>query len=198
MPRPRTIIMINLILLFTFSFTLRGLGYVSDREYSRDLFGGWADYDHDNMNTRHEMLLAYTISPFTILNPEGTMVILGMWSCPYTGNIFTDPKDVDVDHIVPLKWAWSAGAKHWSNQQREEFANDPQNLLVVSSIANRSKGALGPSCWIPSRLGYVREYIARFVYVCEKYKLPYPKEKFEYIIDYVKDKEKGISLQRIT
>jgi len=46
--------------------------------------------------------------------------------------------DVEIDHVVPLEWAWERGAWRWSGQKRETFANDPVNLLAVEDELNSS------------------------------------------------------------
>ena len=49
----------------------------------------------------------------------------GEWDGPYTGEQFTDPSDLDVDHMVPLANAhrsggWACGA----NRRKRQYAND--------------------------------------------------------------------------
>ncbi|WP_236079024.1 HNH endonuclease family protein [Marinobacter nauticus] len=46
--------------------------------------------------------------------------------------------EVDIDHVVPLNWAWGHGASSWPRQKREKFANDPVNLIPVEASLNRS------------------------------------------------------------
>jgi hypothetical protein len=57
---------------------------------------------------------------------------------------------VDVDHVVPLKWAHDHGGGEWSREKKKRFANDPLNLLVVHDRINRIKGAKGIDKWMPS------------------------------------------------
>ncbi|ELU44366.1 hypothetical protein AG1IA_01604 [Rhizoctonia solani AG-1 IA] len=57
----------------------------------------------------------------------------------YDGRSFTSATSLDIDHIVPLKEGWQAGAYNWTAKRREEFANDlirPQLVAVsVSSLS---------------------------------------------------------------
>ena len=58
----------------------------------------------------------------------------GKWKDPYTGRIFTDPSQLDIDHVIPLKEAWESGAKTWSRKKKREFANaldNPDHLIAV-------------------------------------------------------------------
>ena len=95
----------------------------------------------------------------------------GEWYGPYGGDTFTHYRQLDVDHVVALSYAWNAGAWMWTRDERREFANDPQNLIPVSSRLNRQKGARGPTEWLPPREEYQCEYTLRFVYVMLKYEL---------------------------
>ena len=108
-------------------------------------------------------------------DPRRCRVLTGRWVSPFTGEIIQNAGDIDIDHVVPLKWAWDRGAAHWSQSQREAFANDAVNLLPVEASLNRSKGAQGPDSWLPpaNQCGYV----ARFVRVVRLYDLtPLPVE----------------------
>ena len=74
---------------------------------------------------------------------------------------------MDIDHVVPLHWAWTHGADVWTRERREAFANDPANLLPVESALNRQKGDKGPKDWLPPA-GQCA-YIARFQRVVRTY-----------------------------
>ncbi|MGM0953782.1 MAG: HNH endonuclease family protein [Pseudomonadota bacterium] len=54
-----------------------------------------------------------------------------------------DASKIDIDHVVPLKWAWQHGANKWTKEKRERFANDPRNLWSVELSLNSQKGAKG-------------------------------------------------------
>jgi len=97
----------------------------------------------------------------------------GTWYSLYDGKSFTNPQDLDIDHMVPLANAWRTGAKDWTDAKRSQFANDlthPQ-LLAVSASANRSKGDQDPSEWKPPRQAYWCVYAQRWVAVKDSWKL---------------------------
>ncbi|WP_449284419.1 HNH endonuclease family protein [Marinobacter sp. PE14] len=96
-------------------------------------------------------------------------VISGRWVSPYTGNVIQDASQIDVDHIVPLKFAWEHGADSWSQQKREQFSNNPVNLWSVEAGLNRSKGAQSPTEWLPPS-GQC-QYISRFLRIIKLYNL---------------------------
>ncbi|MCY4254750.1 MAG: HNH endonuclease family protein [Gammaproteobacteria bacterium] len=141
--------------------------------YDRSAFGGWSDDDNDCRNTRHERLLAHSLGAAK-LSENGCMVVAGRWNDPYTGGVFTVAQDLDLDHVVPLRWAWERGASAWNGDRRERFLNDPANLLPVSIKANISKGALGPLDWMPPNEDFACEYVLRFSRVIDRYGLELP------------------------
>jgi hypothetical protein len=106
-----------------------------------------------------------------LLSDDGCRVTRGRWLDPYTNQIFLDPGDLDVDHLVPLAWAHARGGHSWSSERRRAFANDPRNLFAVEASVNRSKGADGPTDWLPPNEAFQCEYITRFVRVVLTYEL---------------------------
>lgn len=138
--------------------------------YSRDQFGrGWADTDGDCQNSRHEALIAQSTGQVRFKTGRECRVVAGRWISPFTGAVIHDPSQIDIDHVVPLKWAWDHGANRWSRAQRERFANDPANLLSVEASLNRQKGAKGPDQWLPP--ANQCQYVLRFTRVMKTYKL---------------------------
>lgn len=117
--------------------------------YQREDWPHWIDEDGDCQNTRQELLILSSQSPVTFTSERGCTVASGLWLDPYTGNTYTQASDVDIDHVVPLAYAHAAGGSAWSREQRQRFANDPRNLLVVDDAENQRKGAAGPSEFMP-------------------------------------------------
>ncbi|MBB3662214.1 MULTISPECIES: HNH endonuclease family protein [Prauserella salsuginis group] len=87
--------------------------------------------------------------------------ISGEWTSIYDGETVTDPSELDIDHWVPLAEVARSGARDWSEQQREEYANDPDVLVPVTASSNRSKGDQDPATWLPDedRCGYVTKWV---------------------------------------
>jgi len=146
-------------------------------------FGGWIDIDKDCQNTRHEVLIAESQVPVT-LTEDGCQVDSGYWVCPYTGKVFTDPRKMDIDHMVPLKEAWVSGASEWSKEQRVAFANDldyPDHLVATEASANRKKSAKDPGLWLPeqNKSWYVEEWLR----VKENYNLNLDPREVRAILD---------------
>lgn len=136
--------------------------------YNREDWKHWSDWDDDCMNTRHEILKVQADGPIT-LSDDGCKVISGVWDDPFSGETLTLASDLDVDHIVPLKWANGHGGSRWSVEKKEQFANDPINLLAVDDGLNQAKGARGPDEWIPPNEFYWCEYMSAWRRVLAKY-----------------------------
>ena len=140
----------------------------SSIKYSRSQFGhGWADVDHDCQNTRQEILVSLSTAPVRFANDKECRVTFGRWISMYSGEVIFDASKVDIDHIVPLKWAWDHGANNWSRNKREKFANDPINLVAVEASLNRQKGAKDPDKWLPPV--NQAQYRARFTRIWKLY-----------------------------
>lgn len=143
--------------------------------YSRSKFGhGWSDEDGDCQSARHEALIAQSTTPVRFKSDDECQVEFGRWISPFSGEVIQDATTMDIDHVVPLKWAWDHGADKWSKEKRIKFANDPVNLFSVEASLNRSKGARGLSEWMPpaGKCGYA----SRFIRVAKIYKLKIPSQ----------------------
>ena len=136
--------------------------------YERESFGTWIDVDKDCLNTRQEILQRDSSTPVVI---HGCIVRSGKWLDPYSNKVFTLPSGLDIDHIIPLKYAELHGAKNWPRAQKRAFANDPENLIAVSANQNRSKGDKGPYTWMPVNKSHHCKYAQSWKYLAEKYKL---------------------------
>jgi len=158
------------VALLCLCIPLNGLHADGIPKYKRSYFGGWVDSDGDCQNTRHELLqeLSTSVMSFT---DNTCRVLTGKWLDPYTGNTFRKSADVDIDHMVPLYWAWQHGAYDWSRDERVSFANDPRNLFAVQKSVNREKSASGPLKWLPPNIAFRCSYVVRFERIVKIYDL---------------------------
>jgi len=141
--------------------------------YSRSQFGkGWADLDSDCQDSRQEALISQSTNQVIFKDSSNCKVLQGRWISPYTGNVIYDASKIDIDHVVPLKWAWDHGASGWTESMRKAFANDPVNLWVVEASLNRQKGAKGLDQWLPPA-GQC-QYASRFLRLSKIYNLAIP------------------------
>lgn len=127
--------------------------------YNREDWGNWIDEDKDGLNTRDEVLVEESLIKPVISNNK---VVYGKWFDKYTGKYFTNPRDLDIDHLVPLKNAHISGASNWSKRKKNRYYNYlkyDNHLIAVSKSANRNKSDKSPIEWLPPNEEYQCEYV---------------------------------------
>ncbi|HEV8627288.1 MAG TPA: HNH endonuclease, partial [Acidimicrobiia bacterium] len=67
--------------------------------YKRELFVHWVDADHNGCDTREEVLITESRSTAQV-DPYRCRVVAGDWYSLYDGLTFTDPAELDIDHMV--------------------------------------------------------------------------------------------------
>ena len=142
------------------------------------------NWKHWTKNTRAEVL-------------EEEKIKDSFWVCKFTGDTITTARELDIDHLVPLKEAYLSGANKWSMKKKSEYANymvNKNHLVAVSAGANRSKGAKDPSKWVPkiNQDWYIREWIK----VKSDWNLKYDAEELRFISTYINHSEKEKSYFR--
>ncbi|GAA2087812.1 HNH endonuclease family protein [Streptomyces albiaxialis] len=151
------------------------LGEISEKAegssdgYSRDKFPHWIDQG-DGCNTREAVLKRDGEGVETGSDCYPTK---GSWTSPYDGETWTQPGDVDIDHMVPLAEAWRSGASDWTQDRRQELANDLKTaqLLAVTDNVNQSKGDKDPAEWMPSKNDYHCTYARSWIWVKHTYEM---------------------------
>lgn len=139
-------------------------------KYNRKEWKHWSDFDRDCQNTRHEILIERSLGPLRF-DRKRCNVIKGKWQDYYYPEYHTLSRQVDIDHLVPLKNAHDTGGAYWSKEQKEKFANDPENLVITKLTYNRQKGSKGIDAWLPVHKEYACKYIKDWVRIKEKYRL---------------------------
>ncbi|PYE15536.1 uncharacterized protein DUF1524 [Williamsia limnetica] len=153
-------------------------------DYERSAFGqAWTDNTdaagaNNGCDTRNDILnrdLGDKV--LAVVDSCARAVAAGELRSPYSGHwiVFKRGKGsgakVQIDHIVPLAYAWAMGARTWSGAMRQRFANDPANLVAVDGEANQDKSDSAPSRWMPANSGFHCQYAVQFVMVLRTYGL---------------------------
>ena len=107
--------------------------------YDRKLLKHWIDEDRDCQNTRHEVLLEESLAPVTFKTSKNCRVISGSWLGAYSGNVFTDASQLDIDHLVPLKEAHESGGYAWDAYRKRDYANDLTDPNTLGPVINLAK-----------------------------------------------------------
>lgn len=142
-------------------------------DYDRDEFKHWIDADGDGCSTRQEVLILESREE-PGLDPARCRVTSGEWFSVYDALVVTRSSSLDIDHMVPLKEAWESTASTWTDEQREEFANDldtPLALLAVTASTNRSKADRDPAGWKPPDSTFWCTYATAWVGVKTRWSL---------------------------
>ena len=163
--------------------TLPVQGRAPQTDYSRGQFGQtWSDDvtvdgGHNGCDTRNDVLRRditdAKIKPGTL----GCVVLSGTLADPYTGTVVpflrgsATSDDVQIDHLVALSDAWQTGAQQLSAEQRQNLANDPDNLQATLGWLNQQKGDGDAATWLPPNKNYRCTYVSRQIEVKAKYQL---------------------------
>lgn len=116
-----------------------------------------------------------TTSIISVQTSNGCTVTYGSWYDPYTGKTLTGnpyrgdgtENDLDIDHIIPLKYVNSHGGSSWSNAQKRAYGASLSAMnngvyLAVSASENRRKGDKGPSEYYPPNSAYRCTYAQKW------------------------------------
>lgn len=144
-----------------------GIGKLVERnentkiKYDRDYFNHWVTSSkYPECSTRYEVL----IDEGKNVKVSKGCFVTGTWYSYYDNKTFTDPRKLDIDHMVPLHEAWKSGAYAWDEESLKQYANDTQNkysLVAVSAQSNRGKSDKDPDSWLPTfeKCRYISEWV---------------------------------------
>ena len=167
-----------------------------DSGYSRDDWRHWIDSDGDGCDTRQEVLETESIEP--VSHQTGRCRVSdGAWISPYDNQDFTNPSDLDIDHLVPLAEAHESGGWAWDSDTRRAYANDlsdARHLIAVSATSNRSKGAKDPNNWLPSNESYHCQYVSDWIAVKYRWTLAMDESEFEFLTELLSGKCEGLQI----
>ncbi|OBG28226.1 hypothetical protein A5672_04125 [Mycobacterium alsense] len=154
-------------------------------DYRRPAFGdAWDDDNdaplgHNGCDTRDDILDRDLVDKTYVWTKRcPNAVATGTLHDPYTNATIAFQRGakvgeaVQIDHIVPLAYAWDMGAYDWPSPERRRFANDPANLLAVEGRANQDKGDSPPGRWMPPNAAFACQYAMQFIAVLRGYQLP--------------------------
>lgn len=105
--------------------------------------------------------------------------IQNFWICEYSLDTIKESRKLDIDHIVPLKYAYEHGGDKFSDDLKRRFATDDSNLVAVNEHENRSKGDDGVLQYMPPNNQCF--YLHHWYYITHKYPLQIPANEEGYI-----------------
>lgn len=163
------------------ALTVKGKAPMTGYDRAGKFGPAWTDdvsvtLGHNGCRTRDD-ILQRDLTSITFKNSGHCTVAAGVLVDPYTGKTiqFVRGQDtssaVQIDHVVALGNVWESGGQQMTQQQREQIANDPLNLLAVDGSTNERKGKSNAAEWLPPNKAYRCAYIARQIAVKAKYRL---------------------------
>ncbi|MBX2996721.1 MAG: HNH endonuclease [Bdellovibrionaceae bacterium] len=140
----------------------------SENYVRRKHFGAWVnDPDDDNCyNTRAKVLIRDSSKPVTYRGNNKCIVDKGLWKDPYTGDLFDSSRQIQIDHMVPLKHAYIAGGWQWTSETRCLYANflaNTYHLISASGRENMRKGDRSPADYMPPNQKYQCDYLTNWL-----------------------------------
>lgn len=147
--------------------------------YDREDWPHWSKHPGTCLNTRQEILRQRSLVPVEYRGKKKCAVDTGKWEDFYYQEILTKSGDIDIDHVIPLKYADDLGGSKWSREAKQKFANDPENLVITNKKFNRQKGAKGITQWLPMNRQYACRYMKKWFAVKNIYSLPVSLEEKE-------------------
>lgn len=150
--------------------------------YTQSSFAYWNRQPRIGRNaTTADMIMMRDFTTYT--DNEGDVTTGTLDNDPYTGASVNykrgNTSSIDIEHVVARSEAWDSGASTWTAEQRRTFANDPLELMAVSSSGNRAHGERDAARWLPGigsgmagrNAAYDCKYVARQIAVKAKYGL---------------------------
>ena len=154
-------------------------------DYRRDAFGeAWTDDNtapggHNGCDTRNDILDRDLVDKIYVsIKRCPHAVATGTLHDPYTNDVIVFVRGektgaaVQIEHIVPLAYAWDLGARNWTDEMRVRFANDPAELLAIGGQVNEDKSDKEPAVWMPPNTAFHCQYAMQFIAVLRGYGLP--------------------------
>lgn len=145
--------------------------------YNRKLhFGRWINDPNDDtcFNTRAKVLVRDSKGEVQFREKNKCVVERGEWHDPYTDQILHFARELQIDHMVPLKNAYLSGAWNWDFQLRclyANYMNESHHLVAVEAVQNMTKGDRGPDAYLPPNEKYTCEYLHHWLAVKLVWKL---------------------------
>lgn len=87
---------------------------------------------------------------------------------PYTNKKVSDPDELTIDYIIPLKYANAHNGAAWDKGRKQQFANDMKNLVATSTKNSTTRASRSPSTWMPDKT-YTCAYATSWIDVASSY-----------------------------
>lgn len=94
-------------------------------------------------------------------------VIGGVWRSFYSEIEIKDPKEIEIDHVLPFDWFYNH-VQDRSTENLLKIYNDEENLVITTKKENRKKGNKVDLPFSVSEKVYLK-FKSKQMYICNKY-----------------------------
>ncbi len=160
-------------------------------------FGGWLvdKRVHGCFNTRALVLVRDSVTN-TTTSPSGCTIATGEWHDKAVNQTFTESRDVEIDHFVPLKNIYISGAWKWTQEKRCMYTNFMGNKLHLTPFfksENRKKADNTPEHYMPPERSYRCEYLYKWLTIKLIWQVAINPKEAAAILAYVKSEQCDVS-----
>lgn len=150
-------------------------------DFDHRMWPRWLDVDRNCQKENHQAMAEASLINVRYENGDQCRAVTsGQWQDPYTGRKFNKVDQVEVDDLVSLHEAHSFGGLAWPRNKRALFANNPNNLIVVSREYKEHRAGRPASEWMPADESYWCEYIVKRELIARKFELHFPSHEREH------------------
>jgi hypothetical protein len=118
------------------------------------------------LNVRGVVLVRDSKAQVGMVPGNNCTVAEGKWLDPYSNKLFNSSKDIQIDHMVPLKHAYISGGWKWDAKIKCLYSNYmgyKGHLVSASGFENQSKSDSTPYSYLPPNPAYVCTYLAEWL-----------------------------------
>lgn len=164
------------------------ISYRQDINYNRRDWRHWIPYelDHPCWTVRSQILYNQA-RPGTIVmldrnrneteaRNQACAILSGEWICPYSSTVITDPSEITISHVFSLPIANASGGSVLGITIKEQFANNTNNLLAVSTHEHERRNEGSPGDWMPSNRDYHCSYAKIYITTAHQWNLSITQE----------------------
>ena len=121
--------------------------------------------------TNNKQVITNTSIIFT--SNKNKTVQSGLWYDYFTDSYITNPKLLQIDHIVPFAEAFRSHTNHWTKKDIKHFfdTNIESGLLAVRSQQNNKKSDNPPNKYLPPNTKFTNIYINMYINTKKHYNL---------------------------
>lgn len=152
--------------------------------YVRDEWSHWDDINSSGCTAREDVLAAQVVGLPQVDIYDRCRIVEGNWFSIYDGVEYAgSPSNLDMDHIVALAEAHDSGGANWSPERKQQFANDPLNLVAVTAASNRAKSDRDLGEWRPENRNAWCTTATAVLQVKTKYGLSLDPAEYDALVD---------------